>query len=514
MAKSFRSLAAAPRRVRAALTWLLLAAWAAAGEPVHLVVLHTNDVHGQVLPTRATWVQAERKPLAGGIERVAACVRRVRAEAAAEGAGVIVVDCGDWSQGTPEGSQDGGRAFVRLLSAVGYDAMCVGNHELDRGVPAFEALLAEIQPPAICANVYRDGRRVAWGAPYRVVERAGVRVALVGLLATETPTITHQDARALEFVEPAVELSRLAGELKQQADLVLPVTHIGIEADRELARAHPELAVIVGGHSHTFLPEGERVGNVLVCQAGSKARGVGRVDLWIDRDSGEVVRTRASVIELTEEPDARWVPPELHAAAEALVERTKEKMAVVVGEAKGPLVRDRRRTATGSLGNWITDVLREELDADIAIQNDGGIRRDLDPGPITRRDLFEVVPFGNHAVLLELTGAQVRALLARSIADSEHTGLALSGCVVEWTPADPPRLSRVLVGGQPLDPSRTYRVATNDFLANGAGGCELLREAKSRRDRPELIRELLEKHLARDGAVVPDPENRYRAVAQ
>src|SRR5207253_298996 len=123
-----------------------------------------------------------------------------------------------------------------------------------------------------------------WVPPYRIVEKGGVRVALVGLLTTITPEITHPDALELDFADPERELALVAKELtasEQRVDWILPVTHLGVETDKKLARSRPDLPLIVGGHSHTLLKEGVREGNTLIVQTGTKASVVGRVELVV-----------------------------------------------------------------------------------------------------------------------------------------------------------------------------------------------------------------------------------------
>jgi 2',3'-cyclic-nucleotide 2'-phosphodiesterase (5'-nucleotidase family) len=123
-----------------------LGAWLQAGQPIHLVVLHTNDVHGQLLP-----LETADGPR-GGLLRLGEEVRALRERLSAEGAAVLVLDGGDWTQGTPEGRVRGSVPFVGVLAAIGYDALCIGNHELDPGRGALEALLERARPPAVLAS--------------------------------------------------------------------------------------------------------------------------------------------------------------------------------------------------------------------------------------------------------------------------------------------------------------------------------------------------------------------------
>src|SRR5882672_7041601 len=179
------------RRTVLAALFVLVAACAAPREhrvrptePIHLVVLHTNDMHGQVLPRKATWLDKDNPPMIGGLPRVAAFVASVRKRETNATTAVLAVDAGDWYQGTPEGVIDRGLDCVSAVAAVGYDATCIGNHDWDHGVDNLQRLLTEAKPPAICCNVRipTNGQRVPWVEPWRVVNACGLRIAFVGLL--------------------------------------------------------------------------------------------------------------------------------------------------------------------------------------------------------------------------------------------------------------------------------------------------------------------------------------------
>lgn len=472
------------------------------------MILHTNDVHGQARPRRATWLGGEDPPLIGGLPRLAAAIRGVREEVGEER--VILVDGGDWSQGTPEGLVDEGAAFVEAMVAVGYDALCVGNHELDHGVESFVARLQTAGVPAVLANV-RDasGERVDWAPAVRVFERGGLRVAVVGLLTPVTPSITHADAKAVRFADPAEELGRVLEELGESVDLVIPATHLGVDDDRELARAHPDLVFIAGGHSHTFLREGVLEGDVLIGQVGSKASAYGRLDLWFDPVTKEVLRREYEVISLMAELVEGESMARVDELCAALVAESDAVMSEVVGELAAPLDRARSSLESSAAGNLITDAMVEHFDADCAFQNRGGIRCDLPQGPVTRRDLFEILPFGNHLVLIELRGEPLLGTLRQAVEGTAHTGLEVSGLTLIVKEGDPPKLESVLVGGEALDLERVYRVVTNSFLADGGDNYILLGEVESLSHDPTLLRELLERRFA-GGAVTPATDDRYR----
>ena len=485
--------------------------------PLHLVVLHTNDVHGQAAPRSATWLDKENPPQLGGLPRLAGELHAVAEAEREAGALVLAVDGGDWYQGTPEGLVDGGKVFASLLASVDYDGMVVGNHEFDHGTKHLAELIVESGAPAILANVRvpATGKRVAWAKPYRIVKfGAGERtltVALVGLLTPDTPTITHADARKLDFTDPGEELTRAIAELRasgDRIDLILPVTHLGVNRDRELARAHPELPLIVGGHSHTTLREGVREGTTLIVQTGCKATVLGRVDLWLDPVTFAVRRSSACLIELR--ADETRTDAVLAAACAELIAEGAKEMDTQVGTLAADLTRS-RELVSGSAGNWITDVMRAKLGCDIGIQNRGGIRRNLDAGDLTRRELFEMLPFGNTLVAIDLTGAQLFGLAQSAVEDRKHSGIEFSGMRLvyrgEWPDG---ALDRVEVGGLPVDPKAMYRVATNSFLAGGGDGY-LPKSALDgkKTDTGLILRDLMEEALAAGAGDHVDAGNRF-----
>lgn len=477
-------------------------------EPVHVVVLHTNDLHGQVLPRSGRGPDGVEREL-GGLPRLAAELSALRRELAGAADAVLVVDAGDWFQGTPEGRVDGGLGFLRAMEALDYDACAVGNHELDLGLAHLEELLGAVDLPAVCANV-RDsgGEPVSWVAPYRVVSAAGLDVALVGLITVDTPDLTHADARErLAFEEPADVLARLrADPALEGVEWFLPITHQGVEADRRLARAHPDLPLVVGGHSHTFLDDDVLEGGVRVVQAGANARAIGRVDLWLDRD-GRCLASEATLVSLVGEAAPGDADARVDELCADLALRADLRLAETVGELARPLERSRGLGSSPS-DAWIADAMRRRTGADVAVHNRGGTRTDLPAGPVTRRDLFELVPFDNHLVTVTLSGAELRELLRASIQGRSRPGLEPSGLVIALDGGETPSLADVLVDGVPLDDARELRVTTNSFLAGGGDGYTAFRAGRERVEDPILLRELLELDLARERPLFPPRDAR------
>lgn len=486
------------------------AAASSESEPVHFVILHTNDVHGQVLERKATWLDKENPPPIGGLERLAAEVSAQRRQAEDEGAHVIVVDGGDWYQGTPEGVIDHGAPFVSALSLVGYDAMSIGNHDLDHGVANLKRILELSHAPAVVANV-RDarGERVDWAPAWRIVERAGLQVALVGFLTPSTPAITHKDASAFTFASAADEYGRVAAELKGRVDWILPIGHIGVEEAVELASAHPTVRLCVSGHSHTYLKEGQLEGDCLIVQTGAKASALGRVDVWFDPATDQVLSQHAELIDLLGETEPYDRDPEIARRCAELNAAAQADMASIVGELTAPVTRS-KGFSSSTAGSWTTDLMRELTGADVGIHNKGGIRSDIDAGPVTRRELFEIAPFDNTVVSFELGGAELAELVRENAENPKHSGLEYSGLVVRAKPDanGALRVTSIEVGGKPLDPAARYRIATNSFLAGGGDRMDVFKAAGARREEPLLVREMLEWGLVNRGPVTPPNDPR------
>jgi 5'-nucleotidase/UDP-sugar diphosphatase len=483
----------------------------------HLVILHTNDIHGQVLPRPATWLKdVDPLPDSGGLPRLAAAIQRERRAAEASGAGVLVVDGGDWFQGTPEGSLDQGRGFLGALAHAGHDALVVGNHEFDHGVAVLTEHLAAAPLPALLANVRdAEGKRLPGTRDSKIVEHLGLSIALVGLLTPLTPQITHASTRALTFEPPAEALTRVKAELGDDVDWILPVCHLGVEHERALALAHPWLDVIVGGHSHTYLRNGVEEGSTLVVQAGDKASVLGRVDVWFDAED-RVVRKVARLVDLYEVPLPELQNQEVEDRCAALAARAADSMDEVIGVLAGPLEQSRRPLVNTSAGNFITDLMRARTNAHVALHNRGGIRTALPAGPVTRRDLFMLLPFANHLVTVELDGATLQELARRSVEGSgegvEGKPFEFSGMTIQVrTVEGKPRFAGLIVAGEPCEPARRYRMTTNSFLAEGSDGLNELASATPREIDFIVMRDLLELAFA-GGTLTPATDQRYEVL--
>ncbi len=452
------------RRIRFILiVILLLAGTARAQELLDLTILHYNDFHAQNTPTTLT-VNGEndermRVP-AGGAAVLKAMIDRERAAARH----ALLLHAGDDFQGTPISSITKGRSQFELLELIQPDAFTLGNHEFDYGADNLRALLPTVSFPVISANLWDKSIGAPFVPRYRLLRRGDLRIGIIGLAPPDLETLTlRENVRDLDVLDPAMTVRQTMGELQRNfgTRFFILLSHMGFEQDSLLAEAVDGIDVIIGGHSHSALFVPRLINGALIAQAGSKGRWLGRLALQIDTETGTVVRSHGEL--LPARVDA--VTPDPVVAA-----KVAELEAIVdsgFGEVIGTLATAWERSHTGesNVGNWMTDVMRDFAQADIAFQNSGGIRKDLPAGPITLRDIWEIAPFGNEFVTFEISGEQLRGMLRHQ---AEVTGefCQVSGLRYSWDYSAPEgeRLEAT-VGGTAIDPEKTYTVVTNNYVA-------------------------------------------------
>lgn len=514
----------------------LLALPVAAQDRIQLIGL--NDFHGQLGPGK----QIEGRPV-GGASALAAYVQREAARMP-----TLIVHAGDWVGASPPESallQD--EPSIELLGMLGnarctraqpYHPRCnvvgtLGNHEFDEGVGELLRLI-------------RGGRHARLDTPWRgarvsyvsanVVDRAGqtilpaftvkqvgaLRVGVIGATLKEAPSmVVAAGVARVRFLDEATAINRQVRVLKKRGVRAIVVTiHQGgaqapypgptradaagpSEAISEIVRAlDDEVDVVISGHAHAFtnaLIPNASGHPILVTQALSAGMALAVIELSVD--AGDVLANSARVLVTYADAGVPTRPEvdELVAEAERVVEPLTAR---VVGQSAQRLEPALDAAGNSILGNLIADAQREAVGAQLALMNQGGIRAALPAGDVHWGDLFAVQPFSNVVVALELTGAQIqRALEAQWLDPARVHRLTVSGLRYVWDPAAAlgERIVEVTVGEQPLDASARYRVAVNNFLAEGGSGFTMFREASRREVGPVDLEALIAFLRARGG---------------
>jgi len=432
-----------------------------------LTILHTNDTHGNLLPfnypdppdPNTQEAQLALRRNIGGIARRATLVRQLRKAFGT----TWVADVGDFCDGTAFSVEYRGEADVSAMNALGYTIGTHGNHEFNNPRAQWQKLVQMARYPVVCANVVDATTRQPLLKPYEVLQVEGARIAVFGLLTESTRgyPATREGIEILDAVDTA---RRVVPQLRQQADVVILLSHLGYEVDVQLAREVPGIDVIIGGHSHTrlakpdFVPAGEltsafqKNGTVIV-QAFQWGGELGKLEVILRRDPrtgkwtfmgyrGELLLVSPDI------PD----DPAVRAVVERFWKPMEKYYGVVLGEAEDDFT---RRGNDDAEYNLVADALREMLGTEADLENMGGVRAPILRGTITRYDLAKSLPFGNTMVKFRVTGAQLRELLRR-------TRPAVSGIRYRYQGGE---LVEVTVNGQPLQEDRQYLVSTNSYFA-------------------------------------------------
>lgn len=486
---------------------------------VHIAAL--NDFHGSLYEELA---YKEPTKAYGGLPWLKSALDVLRAEHP----DLLVLDGGDIFQGSWPVNATKGRGAVEAYNLLGVDAAAVGNHEFDYGgLPGEHPLRGALEVGGrlatydwLAANI--DDADGPWAPPgfkpWVVIERGGVKLGIIGLSTQDTPQttlaknvvdLTFKDV--VETVRENVPAMRAAG-----AEVIIGVGHLAgsckpdayesvavpCEPDGEVGRLLTELEpglldVLISGHAHSLLHH--RVRDTFVLEQRAHGHAIGRLDLVVTKDGVDLDASNLQApwflshdpvdpgcqdepfptdpIEvggrsLTPSPEALALVDRLEAEAGSLCDRVGCST-VALG---------RTRAAQSEVGDLLADIMRDAMPADLAITNSGGLRADLPAGELTREHLQAVMPFDNRMVLLEMTGEQVQQLF-RIGSSGGHGILQLSGGTYAFDPArtegddldgdgevaewERNRLCAVTVGGEALDPARTYKVVTTDFLHGG-----------------------------------------------
>lgn len=489
--------------------------------PTFITIIHTNDFHGNLLG----FTPPLPGNIVGGSARIATLVQQIRASAPGI---VLLLDAGDATQGTLVSNYFSGMDVIDVMNYIGYDVMEVGNHEFDFGQGALTANALHATFPFLCANIKVTAtlETPPFCKTYVIIEREGMRIAVFGLITPDTPVLTHpKNVIGLTFLDPIETAADLVPKLQPKADLIIALTHIGYNMDRQLGEEVGGINVIVGGHSHTMISVPERLGNsggnAFIVQDWEMGKVVGRLDL--EMRGNAIVRFSGGLTSVTAD-----IPedPTVKAMVQGYADQLSAAMKEVVGSTLVPLVGDRRliRTQETNLGDLVADAMRWAAgpDVQIAITNGGGIRwhKTFPVGPITRGDVYDLLPFGNVLVMMDLTGAQIRLALENGVSQwcSPADPLCspagrfpqVSGLKFTFNPTNPAgsRIIDVWVGDAPLVDTAVYRVATNDFMAAGGDGYTVLMQGTNYVSTGTTLMDYMVQYLQQFSPVSPAVEGR------
>ncbi|EAB9828373.1 bifunctional UDP-sugar hydrolase/5'-nucleotidase [Salmonella enterica subsp. enterica] len=494
----------------------LLAAFALTTQPAQayekdktykITILHTNDHHGHFWRSEyGEYGLAAQKTL----------VDSIRKEVAQEGGSVLLLSGGDINTGVPESDLQDAEPDFRGMNLIGYDAMAVGNHEFDNPLTVLRQQEKWAKFPFLSANIYQKSTGERLFKPWAIFTRQDIKIAVIGLTTDDTAKIGNPEYFTdIEFRKPAEEAKVVIQELNmnEKPDVIIATTHMGhydngdhgsnAPGDVEMARSLPagSLAMIVGGHSQdpvcmasenkkqvNYVPgtpcAPDKQNGIWIVQAHEWGKYVGRADF--EFRNGEMKMVNYQLIPVNLKKKVTWdngkservlyTPeiaenPQMLSLLTPFQNKGKAQLEVKIGSVNGLLEGDRSkvRFVQTNMGRVILAAQIARTGADFGVMSGGGIRDSIEAGDITYKSVLKVQPFGNIVVCADMSGKEVVDYLTAVAQMKPDSGAYPQFANVSFV-AKEGKLTDLKIKGEPVDPAKTYRMATLSFNATGGDG--------------------------------------------
>ncbi|ECT8110943.1 bifunctional UDP-sugar hydrolase/5'-nucleotidase [Salmonella enterica subsp. enterica serovar Brandenburg] len=494
----------------------LLAAFALTTQPAQayekdktykITILHTNDHHGHFWRSEyGEYGLAAQKTL----------VDSIRKEVAQEGGSVLLLSGGDINTGVPESDLQDAEPDFRGMNLIRYDAMAVGNHEFDNPLTVLRQQEKWAKFPFLSANIYQKSTGERLFKPWAIFTRQDIKIAVIGLTTDDTAKIGNPEYFTdIEFRKLAEEAKVVIQELNmnEKPDVIIATTHMGhydngdhgsnAPGDVEMARSLPagSLAMIVGGHSQdpvcmasenkkqvNYVPgtpcAPDKQNGIWIVQAHEWGKYVGRADF--EFRNGEMKMVNYQLIPVNLKKKVTWdngkservlyTPeiaenPQMLSLLTPFQNKGKAQLEVKIGSVNGLLEGDRSkvRFVQTNMGRVILAAQIARTGADFGVMSGGGIRDSIEAGDITYKSVLKVQPFGNIVVYADMSGKEVVDYLTAVAQMKPDSGAYPQFANVSFV-AKEGKLTDLKIKGEPVDPAKTYRMATLSFNATGGDG--------------------------------------------
>jgi 5'-nucleotidase/UDP-sugar diphosphatase len=517
--KTFKKLSLA--LITAALALALLTG-CADRKTYELILLHTNDHHGAILPNGGR----------GGLAERATFINSVRAA----NPNVLLLDAGDINTGTALSNMFAAEPDFLAYNLIGYDAVVFGNHEFDGDQAKLDKQLEQATFPFVSSNIKTGDGAFLGGNQYLVKDYEGFRVGIFGITTLRTLSMagaSNDFVNSFTFI-PEIDAARAAVTLlrkTEKVNVVIALTHIGDVKESpdhvtspELAAAVPGIDIIVDGHSHTKFEAPEKVGNTWIVSANEWGKYVGEGKLSVA--NGKLAAFDWRPVEINNQDNQYYAPDaELAALIAPYKEQADAALKEVIGKAADTFIIGNRLTRYGetAIGNMICDAnvwyLRTVFnqDIDFAFHNGGNIRAELPKGELTREHILNALPFENYLYIVSLTGEEIIELFDFiATIPQGNGGFPQFSQEVRYTLDIPHQAIRDLrIGGVPVDPGKTYRFCTNDFLLSGGDGYTVLTKSREPFNTSLLFSYVVIEYINTHGGIIsPSIDGRMRVITE
>lgn len=505
------------------------------------VLFHTSDVHGAISAHPVSEGRDSESRLMGGYAVLKNLINSYRNNPEYRNSRIMYLDSGDYFQGTPIVDRTKGAVMIDFLNHMQTSAVTLGNHEFDYSYPTLIEQFKKKKFPVICSNVFEKatGMLPEFAESYKVFTHQGRKIGIIGVDTPETATISFEkNVKDLVFCQPASIVKSLVKLLRKSGvDFVILLSHLGYDADLEIAAEIEGIDLIIGGHTHKLSKEITWVGpyKTPVIHPGSSNENVSVIRIDLSDASWPGLRFESIPLYV----DTIGEDPETKALENSYLEGLRAEMERPVGESMLHLARG-ISGGDSPEGSLIADAMRKYSGADFAFINFGGVRQPLKKGIITVEHVFLIQPFDNVLEVIEMNGFMIRNLIEKSYSNEARVidqaekeamleqnriwadglklavgppyGLLLpSGLKITYDPSLPP-MRRVLKlttdDGKELEAEKVYRVAFNDFVAAGGDGFTYLRDLPNRKKSTLLVRDALIKYIEELKIIDTRPEKR------
>ncbi|HGO5854770.1 TPA: bifunctional UDP-sugar hydrolase/5'-nucleotidase UshA [Mannheimia haemolytica] len=506
-------------------------------------VLHTNDIHGHF------WQNDKGEY---GLAAQKTVVDNIRKEVEGKGGSVVLLNAGDANTGVPESDMQNARPDIEGMNAIGYDAMTLGNHEFDFPLQILSMQEQWAKFPFISANVINKKNDKPIVKPYVILERGGLKIAVVGLTTEDTAKLGNPDVTENAVFKNPIETAKTTlAEVneKEKPDVRIALTHMGYYFDGKhgtnapgdvtMARTLEKGAfdLIIGGHTHDTVCIDEKgqfkakytpgeeckpdfQNGTWIVQAGEWGKFVGRADFEFKNGKTTLVKYELIPVNLKKTikkedgtKEYQLYQPEIKAdeATYTLLKKYQDegdqKLNIEVGSVKGLLdgKREHIRFQQTNLGRLIAQSQMERVKADIGIMNSGGIRTSIEEGVVTYKHLLTVQPFGNMIATVDLKGQELldtlTAIALKEVDTGAYPQFAGVSMVVD---RNAKTISEVKIGGKPFDAEKIYKVSLPDYVAAGGDGYPLLKKHPSYVNTGFIDAEMLKKFFEENKVIEAD----------
>jgi 2',3'-cyclic-nucleotide 2'-phosphodiesterase (5'-nucleotidase family) len=433
---------------------------------VPLRILHTNDTHGAYLPQKT-----KTGAMIGGYAALEYHLNQERSSAARS----IYLDAGDQQTGSIFASMpyEGtiGGAVIKTFNWLKPDAVTFGNHEFDQSFEHVNKLIELAYYPFVSTNLQTKDGKPFGNHPYKIINLDSLKVGIMGLTLVELPEkVKRSSIEALNILPYKQAIDKYIDEVDRQSDLIILLTHLGYEADSLLATIlDNRVDLIVGGHSHVSIDEPWQVNGIYIASAGSHVSLLGKLDINVENDRITSLKTELIPLLLPQEMPSTELNDFISTLATGIETEMGKPIATIPNDWKPD------KFKATEVSEWVASALflqyNEQYKPDLAIINNGGIRKTIPAGDVTLRDMHELLPFNNYVVLFSCYGKDLLKMdaLNKQIAIDKPYDIvqtANAGWAIGSWDGDLVLKQAYVVGSTPVDPDKIYRVVSHDYIVD------------------------------------------------